>query len=93
MEEMRRVLEFLKWKSNNWLRKGDPEPTSTLSTCPYLLEGLHAYASRQSQVFDALREHFLGIWSGLEIPREHLTEHIYPVQLDSDLMELDGDDV
>jgi len=89
---MRRVLEFLKWKSSDWLRKGCPEATAVLSTCPYQLEGLRAYASRQANVFDTLRAHFLGIWSGLEIPREHLTEQVHPVRLDSDLMELDGDD-
>ena len=91
-EEMRRVLESLKWKSNDWLRKGCPEAISALSTCPYQLEGLRAYASRQANVFGMLRKHFLGIWSGLEIPQEYLTERTHPIHLDSDLMELDGDD-
>lgn len=89
---MRRVLEYLKWKSNDWLRKGRPETIATISTCPYQLEGLRAYASRQANVFDTLRVHFLGIWSGLQIPRKHLAEQTHPVRLDSDLMELDGDD-
>ena len=91
-EEMRWVLRFLEWKSNDWLRKGHPETITTISTCPYQLEGLRAYTSRQANVFDTLHVHFLGIWSGLEIPREHLTERTHPVHLDSDLMELNGDD-
>jgi hypothetical protein len=89
---MRRVLVSLKWKSDSWLRKGDREVISSLATCPYQLEGLHAYASRQAHVFKSLRDHFSGIWSGLELPREHLTEPTRNVRLDSDLMELDGED-
>ena len=53
----------------------------------------YAVHSRQAHIFEALHEHFTGIWSGLELPREHLTDQIYPICLDSDLMELDGDDV
>ena len=40
-----------------------------------------------------LMNHFLGIWTGLELPREYLTEPVYPVNLNSDSMELDGDGV
>ena len=90
---MRRVLAFLKWKSNGWLRKGGQNIISPLTTCQYQLEGLRAYASRQAHVFDALREHFIGIWRGFELPRECLTEYTHCVRLDSDLMELDGDDI
>lgn len=91
-EEMRRVLEFLKWKSNDWLQRGNTETVSSLTTCPYKLEGLHAYARRQAQVFRDLHDHFLGIWKGLKQPREPLVEPIHPVDLDSDAMELDGED-
>ena len=89
---MRRVLAFLKWRSDDWLRRGDDKTISPLTACPYQLEGLRAYAFRQARVFDDLRNHFFGIWSGLELPREHLTEPVHRVPLDSDLMELDGDD-
>ena len=91
-EEMRRVLVFLKWRSNSWLRKGDARAISLLATCPHLLEGLHAYACRQSYLFRDICHHFLRIWKGLELPREHSTEPIYKVGLDWDAMELDGDD-
>lgn len=88
---MRRVLESLKWRSNGWFQKGDIEVISSLATCPYQLEGLRAYACRQSWVFRDIHDHFFGIWKGLELPRERLTEPIYTGYLDSDPMELDGD--
>ena len=90
---MRRVLEFLKWKFNDWSRKGSADTISSLTTCPYQLEGLSAYARRQANVFCDIHNHFLGIWKGLELPREHLTEPIYPTDLSSDAMELDGEDI
>jgi hypothetical protein len=91
-EEMRRVLTFLRWRSSDWLLKGDAQVTSSLTHCPYQLEGLHAYASRQASVFKAIHDHFLGIWTGLELPWEHLIEPIHPISLDSDAMQLDGGD-
>jgi hypothetical protein len=91
-EEMRRVLVFLRWKSDDWSRKGDTTTISSLATCPYLLEGLYAYARRQARVFRDIHDHFLGIWGGLELPREHLTEPACPIGLDWDTMELDGED-
>ena len=90
---MRRVLAFLEWKAKDWLRKGDPEAVTSLTSCPYKTEGLCAYACRQAGVFRDIRDHFLGIWTGLELPREHLTEPVHPVDPNSDAMELDGDDV
>ena len=89
---MRRTLAFLKWKSDNWLEKGNLQAISSLTNCPHQLKGLHAYAYRQANVFGDIHDHFLRIWKGLELPREHLAEPIYPVNLDSDVMELDGDD-
>lgn len=91
-EEMRRVLAFLMWKSDDWFRKGDTRVTLSLTNCPYQAEGLRAYACRQASVFNDIHNHFLGIWKGLESPREHLLESVHPINLDSDGMELDGDD-
>lgn len=90
---MRRVLTFLRWRSDSWLQKGSPQITSPLASCPYKLKGLRAYACWQANIFDNLRNHFLGIWEGLELPQEYLTEPIYPLNLNSDVMELDGDDL
>jgi hypothetical protein len=91
-EEMRRVLASLRSRSDSWLEKGDPRAISSLTHCPHQLEGLSAYACRQANVFNDICDHFAGIWEGLELPREHLTEPIYPVDLNPDVMELDGDD-
>ena len=79
-------------KSDDWFRKGDTWVALSLTNCLYQAEGLHAYACRQANVFNDIHDHFLGIWKGLELPREHLLESIHPINLDSDGMELDGDD-
>jgi hypothetical protein len=91
-EEMRRVLESLKWRSKDWLRKGE-HAVSSLTTCHFQLEGLHAYARRQADVFSNIHDHFLGIWKGLELPQEHLTEPFHLPDLSLDAMEMDGDDL
>lgn len=91
-EEMRRVLEFLKWKCRDWLRKSSEQVTSSLASCPLQLEGLRAYACRQANVFSSIHNHFLGVWKGLELPRKHLAEPLYPADLSMDSMELDGED-
>ena len=90
---MRRVLQFLKWKSSDWSQKGGTNIISSLTTCPYQLKGLLAYAYRRAGIFQDIHDHFLGIWKGLELPREHLTELVHPADLSSDAMELDGDDI
>jgi hypothetical protein len=92
-EEMRRVLTYLRWKSNDWLDNGDPRAITLLAKSPDHLEGLHAYACRQANVYIDLHDHFLGIWSGLELPREYLTEPDHPLDLHSDVMEMDRDDI
>ena len=89
---MRRVIASLEWKSNAWLQKGTPQVTSPLTDCPYQLEGLRAYACRQANVFSDLQHHFLGIWKGLEPPREQLTGPMHPVGPSLNVMEVDGDD-
>ena len=89
-EEMRRVLESLKWKSKDWLRKGDHRVAS-LTACPFQLEGLRAYACRQADVFNNIHDHFSDIWKGLKLPRVHLTESLYPADLSPDAIEIDGD--
>ena len=90
-EEMRHVLEFLKWKSDDWLQKSGSQVISSLTTCPLQLKGLSAYACWQAGVFDNICSHFLGTWKGLEPPREHVTEPFYPANHTLDAMELDGD--
>ena len=91
-EEMRRILAYLSWKSDDWLQKGDLCVISSLTRCPLQLEGLRAYLCWQANVFTDIHNHFLSIWQGLELPREHLTESIHPLAQDSDVMQMDGDD-
>lgn len=91
-EEMRRVLAFLRWKAEDWRQKGDPKVISSLTTCHLQLDGLRAYAHRQAGVFSDIHDHFLEIWKGLALPREHLSEPSHPPDLSSDAMELDGGD-
>ena len=56
-EEMRRVLEFLKWKADWWiLRVGLRSETKGTA------EGLHAYAHKQSLIQKNLAQHFRSIW-------------------------------
>ena len=62
-EEMRRTLEFLKWKSSLWVIKS---LNSTRPLSPALREGLSAYAFRQADIFRSLRNHFLSLWQGLK---------------------------
>lgn len=89
---MRRVLAFFKWKSRDWLQKGNSQIISSLATCPLWLKGLRAYAYWQVDVFASIHNRALSIWKGLEIPPECLTEPFYPANLSLDTMELDGDD-
>ena len=91
-EEMRRVLAYLGWKSDDWLQKGRTTIISSLSSCPYQLEGLRAYSCRQANIFADIHNHFLNIWRGLERPPEYPTTTAHPLDSNSDLMELDGDE-
>jgi len=56
-EEMRRVIEFLKWKSKWWVSRAE---------CPSedkgLVEGLCAYAYKQASLQKGLSQHFQSIW-------------------------------
>lgn len=84
---------FLNWRSVDWSRKGDSKTISPLTTCPYQLEGLHAYARRQARIFLDIHDHFSSIWKGLKLPQERLDKPIHPIDLSLDAMELDGEDI
>ncbi|KAK6988879.1 CxC2 domain-containing protein [Favolaschia claudopus] len=60
-EEMRRVLEFQKWKAEWWAALADQRQTVVASDS-ILNEGLTAYARRQSQIQLDLRARFQGNW-------------------------------
>lgn len=56
-EEMRRVIEFLEWKSQWWLSKGESRPAGD-----DIAEGLLAYAHKQARLHKGLSQHFRTIW-------------------------------
>jgi len=58
-EEMRRTLEFLKWKGAGW---SDREHARVDVKNKALLEGLHAYAAKQALIQDSLRTAFRELW-------------------------------
>ncbi|KAJ7613253.1 hypothetical protein DFH06DRAFT_1274591 [Mycena polygramma] len=59
-EEMRRVLEFLAWKSLWWLEQIDQRPDVVADEI--LREGFTAYARRQSRMQTELRSRFVESW-------------------------------
>ena len=56
-EEMRRVIEFLKWKSQCWLWKAEDRRAGD-----DLAEGLLAYSHKQASLHKGLSQHFRTIW-------------------------------
>ena len=58
-EEMRRVVMFLKWKSQDWLAKAeDPRRATT----PDIESGLNAYARKQEAIYHDLAVSFTRLW-------------------------------
>ena len=89
-EEMRRTLEFLKWKSSVWLTK--TSLTSDQSTSSALREGLNAYAYRQADVFLSLHDRFLSLWQGLTVSSGAPDQAPVPVQTEEAMAGVDGGD-
>ena len=58
-EEMRRVVMFLEWKSENWLTKRDARLTTASSS---LQSGLQGYAQKQSAIHHNLAASFAKLW-------------------------------
>ncbi|KAJ8584343.1 hypothetical protein M405DRAFT_866304 [Rhizopogon salebrosus TDB-379] len=58
-EEMRRVLQFLRWHAVWWDGKGHGRTLSATADN----EGLVAYACRQAQLRHGLADHFEGMWT------------------------------
>ena len=90
-EEMRRTLEFLKWKSSLWSSKASFRPDDPLSSA--LHEGLTAYALRQANVFISLHDHFRSLWQGFKTLDSSSSE-LAPatVQLEEMMQGVDGGD-
>lgn len=57
-EEMRRILAFLDWQARWWEGRGTLHAGLSLE----LMEGMSAYAAKQSYLKTALRTSFMTLW-------------------------------
>ena len=62
VEEMRRTLEFFKWKSRWWLSLQNARSNSATPPDPQVAHGLRAYAHRQASVYSSLVSIYLEGW-------------------------------
>lgn len=69
LEEMRRTIEFFKWKSRWWLELGDARTNSAAPPDPQVQHGLRAYANRQASIYSSLATTYADHW------REFLIDH------------------
>jgi len=87
-EEMRRVVQFLEWRSKDWLSKADARGGTIV---PAVRAGLLAYANKQGSVFRNLAVRFSQRWCSvlvsLSLPHAWATEF-----LDSHAEPLDNPD-
>lgn len=76
-EEMRRVVQFLEWRSSDWLAKAD---LRARAVTPVVLSGLAAYANKQTAVFHNLAVRFCQHWRSafvsLSLPHNWATEFL-----------------
>lgn len=61
LEEMRRVIEFLKWQANWWKDRG----TAAIFVKPTHQEGVLAYAERQAHIRLAMVKHAQELWAAV----------------------------
>ena len=62
VEEMRRTLQFFKWKSQWWLKLQDVRASSATPPDPQVEHGLRAYAHRQASLYSSLIPIYLNHW-------------------------------
>ena len=76
-EEMRRIVQFLEWRSRDWLAKADSR-TGTIA--PAVRAGLLAYANKQASVFHNLAVRFCQRWRStlvsLSLPHTWATDFL-----------------
>jgi hypothetical protein len=73
-EEMRRVVTFLEWKSENWLEKHDARLATASSS---VQSGLCAYARKQATIHHDLAVSFMRLWRPTLV--SHNLEHSWDV--------------
>ena len=79
-EEMRRVVVFLEWRSNDWLTRVN---LRTDVTTPAVCAGLSAYARKQGSIFCNLAVRFSQRWrsalKSLSLPHAWATKFLKPL--------------
>jgi len=87
-EEMRRTVQFLEWKSGDWLEKVDARAGTTT---PVVRSGLSAYANKQHAVFHNLAVQFCQRWRSTLVT--HSLPHAWATKfLDTHKQPLDNPD-
>ena len=64
VEEMGRTLKYFKWKKSWWESISSDRARSNNPPPPDVQDGLHAYACRQSYIYDQLITLFVNHWRG-----------------------------
>lgn len=76
-EEMRRVVQFLEWRSRDWLSKVDARAGNST---PMVRTGLSAYAKKQASIFHNLAVRYCQRWNStlvsLSLPRTWATNFL-----------------
>jgi hypothetical protein len=81
VEEMRRTLEFFKWKSRWWLALQNSRADSEPSLDPQTHHGLRAYANRQALIYSSLVTSYVNHWRKFLVENSLGLEwlNLYPV--------------
>jgi hypothetical protein len=87
-EEMRRVVAFLNWKLRWW--KEREEKRKGVDSA--LLEGLHAYATKQGILQECLSDDFVRMWQSMKSDTQLFPESHNDGGLDPDEDDDDDDD-
>jgi hypothetical protein len=74
IEEMRRTLEFFKWKSCWWLSLQDARVDPATPADPQIYHGLRAYAHRQASMYSSLVDTYEQL--GYDKPRKELSVYL-----------------
>ena len=74
LEEMRRTIEFFKWKSRWWLTLKDARAKSEAPPDPQVQHGLSAYAHRQAAIYSSLATIYVDHWRTFLVDRSLGTE-------------------
>ena len=69
VEEMRRTLLFLSWKASEWERLAEERANSDVVPPTVTLQGLRAYAYRQSTIYREMVKVFVSDWYSCLHPR------------------------